>query len=278
MKEYLDLLRNIQDNGEVRPDRTGTGTISLFGPQIHIKDIAKRFPLLTTKKIHLRSVFYELIWFLRGETNVKWLQQRGVTIWDEWADENGDLGPVYGKQWVDWTGHFTAGSIVRTNQIERVISDIRTNPASRRILVSAWNVSDLPDMALEPCHVMFQFYVNFVDGKPTKLNLKMYQRSADLFLGVPFNIASYALLLKMIADITGLIAGDVIITFGDAHIYLSHQEQVATQLARTPSEKKPRLMFKRPPTSLESLQEMEFDNVVVEDYDPHPAIKAPIAV
>lgn len=278
MKQYLELLQNILDHGEQRPDRTGTGTTSLFGPQIQFNDTGSHFPLLTTKKIHLRSVFYELIWFLRGETNIKWLNDRGVTIWNEWADKNGELGPVYGKQWVNWVGHFTSGSVVVVNQIERVINDIKNNPASRRHLVSAWNVGDLPQMALEPCHVLFQFYVNFVNGEPTRLNLKMYQRSADTFLGVPFNIASYALLLRMISDVTGLTPGNLIITFGDAHIYSNHKSQVQEQLSRVPNVEKPTIHFTKKLQSLADLQGLELDDLVVENYQPQPAIKAPIAV
>src|SRR6201986_4611362 len=224
MQQYLHLLQHILDTGAAKTDRTGTGTTSCFGYQLRF-DLSKGFPLVTTKKLHLRSIIYELLWFLRGETNTKYLHEHGVTIWDEWADANGELGPIYGKQWRSWEG--ADGKTI--DQISQVIDQIRRNPDSRRLVVSAWNVADLPDMALMPCHALFQFYV--ADGR---LSCQLYQRSADIFLGVPFNIASYALLTHMIADVTGLRVGDFVHTLGDAHLYLNHLEQARLQLSREP--------------------------------------------
>src|SRR5687767_5453448 len=224
MRQYLDLLADVMRNGTDRPDRTGTGTRSVFGRQLRF-DLTRGFPLLTTKKVHLKSVVYELLWFLRGETNVRWLQERGVRIWDEWADDNGDLGPVYGSQWRSWPDG-RGGTI---DQIDNVVHSIRTNPASRRHIVTAWNPAEVDDMALPPCHCLFQFYV--ADGR---LSCQLYQRSADVFLGVPFNIASYALLTLMMAQVCNLKPGDFVHTFGDAHIYLDHLEQVQEQLSREP--------------------------------------------
>lgn len=261
---YEDLLRDVLDNGERKSDRTGTGTRSVFGRQIRF-DLSQGFPLITTKRVHMKSIVYELLWFLRGESNVRWLQENGVTIWDEWADDAGELGPVYGVQWRSWP---TPGG-ESIDQISEVISQIRDNPDSRRLLVSAWNPADIPDMALAPCHAMFQFYV--ANGK---LSCQLYQRSADMFLGVPFNIASYALLTLMIAEQSGLEAGDFIWTGGDCHIYDNHLEQVQTQLAREPFPY-PTLSFTRKP---ESIFDYRFDDISVSDYQHHPGIKAPVAV
>jgi thymidylate synthase len=264
MQVYLDLLRRILDEGVEKSDRTGTGTLSVFGHQMRF-DLREGFPLVTTKKVHTRSVFAELLWFLRGDTNVKWLQDRGVTIWDEWADADGDLGPVYGYQWRSWPA--PDGSHV--DQVAQVVRQIRDNPDSRRHIVSAWNVADIPQMALAPCHALFQFYV--ADGR---LSCQLYQRSADVFLGVPFNIASYALLTHMVAQVTDLEVGDFVHTLGDAHLYVNHLEQARLQLTRSPRPL-PRLVLD---PSVRELDAFDLEHVAVEGYDPHPGIKAPIAV
>ena len=264
MRQYLDLMRHVLDNGRRKSDRTGTGTLSVFGYQLR-HDLNEGFPLLTTKKVHLKSIIHELLWFLRGETNVAYLQNNGVTIWDEWADEHGELGPVYGYQWRSWPtpggGHI--------DQIGQVIGELKTNPDSRRMLVSAWNVADLPKMALMPCHALFQFYV--AEGK---LSCQLYQRSADVFLGVPFNIASYALLTLMVAQVCGLKPGEFVHTFGDTHLYLNHLEQARTQLARTPNA----LARMKLNPAVKNLFDFRYEDFTLEGYDPHPAIKAPIAV
>jgi len=264
MRAYLDLLEHVLDHGSEKGDRTGTGTRSVFGYQMRF-DLSAGFPLVTTKKLHLRSIVHELIWFLRGDTNVDYLREHGVTIWDEWADPSGELGPVYGKQWRSWA--CPDGRAV--DQVSWVVDEIRRNPDSRRLLVSAWNVADLPDMALQPCHALFQFYV--ADGK---LSCQLYQRSADIFLGVPFNIASYALLTHMIANVTGLRVGDFVHTLGDAHLYLNHIDQARIQLERTPRPL-PRLELA---PSVRSVFDYRYEDVAVVGYDPHPSIKAPIAV
>jgi thymidylate synthase len=264
MRSYLDLLRDVREHGVRKEDRTGTGTLSVFGRQLRF-DLSEGFPLVTTKKVHLKSIVYELLWFLRGETNVKWLRDHGVTIWDEWARADGELGPVYGYQWRSWP----APSGEHLDQIARVVRDIKTSPHSRRLIVSAWNVADLDHMALQPCHAFFQFYV--ADGR---LSCQMYQRSADLFLGVPFNIASYALLTMMIAQVTDLAPGEFVHTFGDAHIYLNHLEQVDTQLGRTP---RPLPRMKIDP-SVRDIDAFEYSHFELVDYDPHPAIRAQVAV
>ncbi|MEO8459419.1 MAG: thymidylate synthase [Dokdonella sp.] len=264
MRQYLDLLRHVLEHGTPKSDRTGTGTRSVFGCQMRF-DLATGFPLVTTKKLHLRSIVHELIWFLRGETNIAYLKENGVGIWDEWADANGDLGPVYGKQWRSWECH--DGSTI--DQIAQVIDAIKRTPDSRRLIVSAWNVADLPRMALQPCHTMFQFYV--ADGK---LSCQLYQRSGDLFLGVPFNIASYALLTHMIAQVCGLAPGDFVHTLGDAHLYSNHFEQTRTQLARTPRAM-PKLLLN---PDIGSIFDFGFEDITIVDYDPHPSIKAPVAV
>jgi thymidylate synthase len=271
MQQYIDLLRHILDHGVEKSDRTGTGTTSCFGYQMRF-DLRKGFPLVTTKKLHLKSIIYELLWFLKGETNIRYLKEHGVSIWDEWADENGELGPVYGKQWRSWTG--ADGKIV--DQITDLIKQIKTNPDSRRLIVNAWNVSDLPKMVLMPCHVLFQFYVSPPpsDGGRPRLSCQLYQRSADVFLGVPFNIASYALLTMMIAQVCNLEPGDFIHTFGDVHIYSNHMEQVKLQLSRTPF---PSPLMKLNPT-VKSIFDFEFDDFTLENYQSHPAIKAPVAV
>jgi thymidylate synthase len=264
MRAYLDLLQHVLDHGTDKGDRTGTGTRSVFGYQMRF-DLAAGFPLVTTKRTHLRSIVHELIWFLRGDTNVAYLHDNDVTIWDEWTDDRGELGPVYGKQWRSWA--CPDGRTV--DQISWVIDEIRRNPDSRRLVVSAWNVADLPDMALMPCHALFQFYV--ADGR---LSCQLYQRSADIFLGVPFNIASYALLTHMIADVTGLRVGDFVHTLGDAHLYNNHVDQARIQLERTPRAL-PRLELT---PGVRSIFDYRYEDVVVTGYDPYPSIKAPIAV
>ncbi|WP_417491249.1 thymidylate synthase [Maricaulis sp.] len=261
---YLDLLRDILLNGTRQDDRTGVGTRSVFGRQLRC-DLSEGFPLLTTKKVHFKSIAIELLWFLRGETNVRWLQERGVKIWDEWADADGELGPVYGKQWRRWAG--PDGTEI--DQLANLLEQIRNNPASRRLIVSGWNPVDVPSMALPPCHTLYQF--NVADGK---LSCQLYQRSADMFLGVPFNIASYALLTTMVAKVCGLEPGEYIHTFGDAHIYSNHMDQVAEQLSRTPRPL-PRLRLN---DDANDLFAFEYEDIMLEDYDPHPAIKAPVAV
>ncbi len=264
MQQYLDLLHDVRAHGVARPDRTGTGTIGVFGRQLRFR-LSDGFPLVTTKKIHIRSIVAELLWFLRGDTNVGWLNERHVTIWDEWANEHGDLGPVYGAQWRSWRG-----ADGRTHdQISRLIDAIRTDPYSRRLIVSAWNVGELEHMALAPCHALFQFHV--ADGR---LSCQLYQRSADLFLGVPFNIASYAMLTCMIAQVTDLEPGDFVHSFGDVHIYSNHLEQVDTQLKRTP---RPLPALSLDPTVCD-LFEFQEEHISVSGYEPHPRITAPVAV
>ena len=263
-RSYLDLHAEVLQNGARKTDRTGTGTLSVFGRQLRF-DIADRFPLLTTKKLHTKSILTELLWFLRGDTNVKWLQERGVTIWDEWADENGNLGPVYGYQWRHW--RTPDGREI--DQIQNLIGSLKTKPDSRRHIVSAWNPADVDKMALPPCHALFQFYV--ANGR---LSCQMYQRSADLFLGVPFNIASYAALTLMVAQVTDFKPGEFVLTLGDAHIYLNHLDQVREQLTRSP---RPFPKLKLNP-AVKELLEFRYEDFTLEGYDPHPAIKAPIAV
>lgn len=264
MKVYLDLMQRILDEGVKRGDRTGTGTLSLFGTQMRF-DLSQGFPLLTTKKVHLRSIIYELLWFLHGDTNIKYLHDHKVTIWDEWADENGDLGPVYGKQWRRW--ECADGRVI--DQVANVVEQIKHNPNSRRLIVSAWNVADIDQMALPPCHMMFQFYV--AQGK---LSCMLYQRSCDFFLGVPFNIASYALLTMMMAQQCDLEPGEFVWTGGDTHLYLNHLEQAQEQLSRTPRAL-PKMLIKRRP---DSIFDYEFEDFELVNYDPYPVIKAPIAV
>jgi thymidylate synthase len=263
-QQYLDLLAEVLAQGADKSDRTGTGTLSVFGRQMRF-GLKDSFPLLTTKKLHLKSIVYELLWFLRGETNVKWLQERGVTIWDEWADERGELGPVYGYQWRHW--RTPDGREI--DQIANVVKSLRAKPDSRRHIVTAWNPADVDKMALPPCHALFQFYV--ANGA---LSCQMYQRSADLFLGVPFNIASYSLLMLMVAQVTNLQPGEFIITLGDAHLYLNHLEQAREQLTRHPHPF-PKMRLNR---ARRELAEFQYEDFVLENYDPHPAIKAPIAV
>ena len=264
MQQYLDLMRHVLDHGHRKEDRTGTGTLSVFGYQMRF-NLEDGFPLLTTKKVHLKSIIHELLWFLQGSTNIAYLKENGVTIWDEWADESGNLGPVYGYQWRNWPkpdgGH--------VDQIAQVVEAIKKNPDSRRLIVSAWNVADVDKMKLPPCHAFFQFYV--ADGR---LSCQLYQRSADIFLGVPFNIASYALLTMMVAQVCGLKAGDFVHTLGDAHIYLNHLEQVREQLSRTPRSQ-PRMRIN---PAVQDIFGFRFDDFTLESYDPHPAIKAPVAV
>jgi thymidylate synthase len=264
MRTYLDLLRHVLEHGTEKTDRTGTGTRSVFGWQMRF-DLNEGFPLVTTKKLHLKSIVHELIWFLQGDTNIGYLKENGVSIWDEWADEHGDLGPVYGKQWRAWPT--TDGRVV--DQIRWVVEEIKRNPDSRRLIVSAWNVGELSKMALMPCHALFQFYV--ADGK---LSCQLYQRSGDIFLGVPFNIASYALLTHMIAQVCGLGVGDFVHTLGDAHLYSNHLEQARLQLTREP---RPLPRLKLNP-HVQSVFDFRFEDVVIEDYHPHAAIKAPVAV
>ncbi|MFN5335321.1 MAG: thymidylate synthase [Bacteroidota bacterium] len=264
MQVYHDLLRHILSNGTQKTDRTGTGTISVFGYQMRF-DLSEGFPLVTTKKVHLKSIIHELLWFLKGETNIAYLKDNGVSIWNEWADENGELGPVYGKQWRSWEG---ANGVV-VDQVKDLIDQIKKNPDSRRLIISAWNVADLPKMALMPCHSLFQFYV--ADGK---LSCQLYQRSADVFLGVPFNIASYALLTMMIAQVCDLEPGDFVHTFGDVHIYNNHIEQVNLQLSRTPYPL-PQMKIN---SDVKNIFDFKFDDFTLENYLSHPAIKAPVAV
>lgn len=264
MKQYLDLLKRITTEGVKKHDRTGTGTISVFGNQMRF-NLDDGFPLLTTKKLHLKSIIYELLWFLKGDTNVHYLQEHGVRIWNEWADANGELGPVYGHQWRSWPD-YNGGHI---DQIKNVLEQIKNNPDSRRMIVSAWNVAEIDEMKLPPCHCLFQFYV--ADGR---LSLQLYQRSADTFLGVPFNIASYALLLMMMSQVTGLKAGDFIHTTGDTHLYLNHLEQVKLQLTRTPR-KLPRMVIN---PDVKDIFDFKYEDFSLEDYDPWPHIPAPVSV
>lgn len=269
MQAYLDLLAKILSEGEAKADRTGTGTRSIFGYQMRFA-LGQGFPLVTTKKLHWKSIVHELLWFLRGDTNIAYLKEHGVGIWDEWADQNGDLGPVYGKQWRAWEA--PNGRVI--DQISDVVAEIKHNPFSRRLVVSAWNPADLPSMALAPCHCLFQFYVTEGRDGAKKLSCQLYQRSADVFLGVPFNIASYALLTTMVAQVTGLDAGDFVHTFGDAHLYQNHLEQARLQLTRTPRPL-PRLMLN---PNVRSIFEFHADDIVIDAYDPYPQIAAPIAV
>ncbi len=264
MRQYLDLMQHVLDHGTKKSDRTGTGTTSVFGYQMRF-DLSQGFPLVTTKKCHLKSIIHELLWFLQGSTNTKYLKDNGVCIWDEWADENGNLGPVYGKQWRSWEA--VDGRVI--DQIKIAVEQIKANPDSRRIIVSAWNVGELDKMALAPCHAFFQFYV--ADGK---LSCQLYQRSADIFLGVPFNIASYALLTMMMAQVCGLEYGDFVHTFGDAHLYSNHMEQTALQLSREP---RPLPTMKINP-AVRDIFGFKYEDFTLEGYDPHPAIKAPVAV
>ena len=264
MKQYLNLLERILNEGSKKTDRTGTGTLSVFGHQMRF-NLEEGFPLLTTKKLHLKSIIYELLWFLRGDTNIKYLKDHGVSIWDEWADENGDLGPIYGHEWRSWPD-YSGGAI---DQIKNVVEQIRRTPDSRRMIVSAWNVAEVDEMALPPCHTMFQFYV--ADGR---LSLQLYQRSADTFLGVPFNTASYALLLMMVAQVTGLKAGDFVHTTGDTHLYLNHIEQARLQLTRTPRPL-PRMAIN---PDVKDIFGFDYDDFRLEGYDPWPHIKADVAV
>ena len=263
-KQYIELCRHILDNGIQKQDRTGTGTLSIFGYQMRF-DLNEGFPLLTTKKLHWKSIAYELLWFLRGDTNIRYLNENGVTIWDEWADENGDLGPIYGYQWRSWPD----GKGGNIDQIAQVVEQIKHNPDSRRLIVSAWNVADIDEMALPPCHCLFQFYVS--NGK---LSCQLYQRSADVFLGLPFNIASYSLLTHMVAHVTGLKVGEFVHTLGDAHIYSNHIEQVETQIQREPR-KLPTLKIKRKVTDID---DFTFEDFEIVGYDPHPHIKGEVAV
>lgn len=264
MRQYLDLLRHVRENGIKKSDRTGTGTLSVFGYQMRM-DLQDGFPLLTTKKLHVKSIIYELLWFLKGDTNIKYLQEHGVRIWNEWADENGDLGPVYGKQWRSWEG--ADGRTI--DQISQVIHAIKNNPDSRRMIVNAWNVGDLDKMALTPCHCLFQFYVAY-----GKLSCQLYQRSADVFLGVPFNIASYALLTMMIAQVCDLVPGEFIHTFGDVHLYLNHIEQADTQLKRTPGT----LPIMKLNPEVKNIYDFKYEDFTLENYVAQPHIKADVSV
>jgi thymidylate synthase len=264
VRQYHDLLRLVLETGVERSDRTGTGTLSVFGAQARF-DLRERFPLLTTKKLHLKSIIYELLWFLRGDTNIKYLNEHGVSIWDEWADENGNLGRVYGAQWRDWRGL----NGIHVDQITKVISEIRENPSSRRLIVSAWNPAEIHTMALPPCHVLFQFYIN-----QGELSCQLYQRSADLFLGVPFNIASYSLLTMMVAQACDLKPGDFVHTFGDLHLYSNHLEQAREQLSRD-WRTLPRMQLN---PAIKRIEDFQFEDFTLLDYDPHPSIRAPIAV
>jgi len=264
MRTYLDLMREIRETGIQKEDRTGTGTLSIFGAQLRF-DLSEGFPLLTTKKVHLKSIIHELLWFIAGDTNIKYLKENGVTIWDEWADANGDLGPVYGHQWRSWP-KAGGGSI---DQLAKIISEIQSNPDSRRLIVSAWNVGEIEKMALAPCHTFFQFYV--AGGK---LSCQLYQRSADFFLGVPFNIASYALLTLMVAQVCKLKPGDFVHTFGDCHLYLNHLEQTDEQLSRAP---RPLPIMKINP-NIQNIEDFKYEDFELISYDPHPAIKAPVAI
>ena len=273
MKQYLDLLRHVMEHGTEKSDRTGTGTKSVFGYQMRF-DLSEGFPLLTTKKVHTKSIFHELLWFLKGETNIKYLKENGVSIWDEWADENGNLGPVYGSQWRSWQG--ADGKTV--DQITQVVDQIKKNPDSRRLIVSAWNVGEIDKMKLPPCHAFFQFYVapaNLAEGEEKgKLSCQLYQRSADIFLGVPFNIASYALLTMMVAQVCDLAPGEFIHTLGDAHIYSNHFEQVALQLTRE-TRPLPQMILN---PDVKNIFDFKFEDFELRNYNPHPAIKAPVAV
>lgn len=268
MNQYLDLLRRVLENGIEKPDRTGTGTLSVFGYQNRY-DLSKGFPLVTTKKLHTKSIVHELLWFLKGDTNIKYLNDNGVKIWDSWADENGDLGPIYGKQWRSWDYFDPQVGWCRENQIVNLISEIKLSPESRRLIVSSWNVPEICEMALPPCHVLFQFYV--ANGK---LSCQLYQRSGDVFLGVPFNIASYALLTHMVAHVTGLAVGEFIHTFGDAHLYKNHIEQAKLQLTREPL---PLPTLKLNP-DIKSIFDFKYEDIVFENYQSHPAIRAEVAV
>jgi thymidylate synthase len=271
MKQYQDLLRHILDHGVQKSDRTGTGTISCFGYQTRF-NLKEGFPLVTTKKLHLKSIVYELLWFLKGETNTRYLKEHGVSIWDEWADERGELGPVYGKQWRSWEG----ADEKKVDQISEVIRQLKKNPDSRRMIVSAWNVTDLPEMALMPCHALFQFYVAppVLPGQRGSLSCQLYQRSADAFLGVPFNIASYALLTLMVAQVSDLEPGDFIHSFGDVHLYNNHLEQARLQLSRSPNEL-PQMKLN---PEVKNIFDFRFEDFTLENYHPHPPIKAPVAI
>jgi thymidylate synthase len=264
MRQYIDLLQHVLDHGTRKSDRTGTGTVSIFGAQLRF-DLDAGFPLLTTKKVHLKSIIHELLWFLQGDTNIKYLKENGIRIWDDWADANGDLGPVYGHQWRSWP----TPDGKHIDQITQVIDMLKKNPDSRRIIVSAWNVADLDKMALMPCHAFFQFYV--ADGR---LSCQLYQRSADMFLGVPFNIASYALLTMMVAQVCDLRLGDFVHTFGDTHVYINHMEQVNEQLSRTPRAL-PKIKLN---PAVKNIFDFKYEDFALENYDPHPLIKAPVAV
>lgn len=271
MKQYLELLEHITANGIHKEDRTGTGTQSCFGYQMRF-DLRKGFPIVSTKQLHLKSIIYELLWFLKGETNIQYLKDHGVRIWDEWADERGELGPVYGKQWRSWTG----ADGKQIDQISSLIHQLKTNPDSRRLIVSAWNVGDLPEMALMPCHVLFQFYTSppAVNGGRRQLSCQLYQRSADVFLGVPFNIASYALLTLMVAQVTDMEPGEFIHSFGDVHLYNNHREQTTLQLTRSPN---PLPQMKLNP-EVKNIFDFQFEDFTLENYQPHPAIRAQVAV